>query len=219
MLEESGLSAKMADNCEIWRVPLMSGEIITNCVGNLLVSLGYRRECTLEELEQRTGKELWVFCCGVNCDIHESAVWLSPRRSAGAIAVAAAVTASMSLPFAFPACAIGKLILRDGGMLNNFPIHVFPGKRTLGLTIALSTVPREGALTRMAWVMLLRSCFASAAAARVAQKSGALLCEMPLAPRGTSCLRAERAAKRELFAQGVAAMRKTLGDKPAGRQR
>ena len=69
-------------------------------------------------------------------------IYFNPYNN-GDTAIADAVRMSMSIPFLFYPVNFGKHLCVDGGLINNYPLHVFdgefPGDITIG-TVNMETV-------------------------------------------------------------------------------
>lgn len=108
-------------------------------VGNLIHSYMGKHDVNFAELYRRTHVELTVVV--TNFSQQRLEYW--NRHTQPGTSVRTAVTASMALPLVFtPLChaASGDLYL-DGGLGDNFPLHVFPPQHTLGVRINVKATP------------------------------------------------------------------------------
>lgn len=109
---------------------LNDGSALKSMLESLLALKGLPRDITMEGLFLHTGKRLVVTAV----DLHTaSALYLDHTNDGGSMPVVRAVLGSMALPPLFAPVHHGPLTLIDGGLLDNFPVHTFDPKKTLGL--------------------------------------------------------------------------------------
>lgn len=109
---------------------LDSGHGLQSYIEGVLVTSGFSPTVSFADLYQKTATKLVV----VTVDAISGELVVFDERSTAAVAVA--VRASMALmPFFGPVKLNGKLLC-DGGVMCNFPLHVFPASETLGVCVA-----------------------------------------------------------------------------------
>jgi NTE family protein len=87
---------------------------------------------TFLQLKELTGMNL---CVGTT-DVERSSVDYLATNTDPSVSVISAVMASMALPPLFsPIKLADGRLLSDGGLLDNFPIHLFPADQVLGMRI------------------------------------------------------------------------------------
>jgi len=102
--------------------------------------LGNTAKVTFAWLRSALGKDLRVFVTNLNLGrSQELSADTEPDMEA-----ALAVRASMSLPIIFDPVVYRGDYLVDGGMLNNFPSHVFPAHNSLGFVFVHHLAGAEG---------------------------------------------------------------------------
>ena len=90
-------------------------------IEKLCIAKNISKECTFQELFDRTQKKLFVNACCINDKtLHFFSVDHSPNFS-----VFKAVRMSMALPIYFTPIQIDDKIFIDGGCIDNFPIKLF----------------------------------------------------------------------------------------------
>lgn len=110
---------------KIWG--LDSGHGLQQFIEGLLEFGGFSRKITFAELFAKTSKKLVVVAA---CPETSEAVIFDDRST---VSVALAVRASMSLMPFFAPVKIQDRLLCDGGIVYNFPLHVFPPTETFGI--------------------------------------------------------------------------------------
>ena len=109
---------------------LNDGSAIRSLLESLLALKGLQKDITLAGLHEHTGKTLVIGAV----DLHSaSALYLDHTNDGAGMPVVKAVLGSMALPPLFAPVRHGPLTLIDGGLLDNFPVHIFDPKKTLGL--------------------------------------------------------------------------------------
>lgn len=106
---------------------------------NSLREKGFSVNMTFQQLHQMTGKSLYVVACNLTRKIP---VVFCPEKTPE-MQVYYAVRLSISIPILFKPGKLGNEIYVDGGVLMNFPIHLFdfenkPNPKTLGIRLKSS---------------------------------------------------------------------------------
>ena len=104
------------------------GDFIQEYLGELIQQKTGNPDYTLEQLLADKGIKLII----VTTDMYtEKTIYLyagNPIKEFSNIPIRKAVRASMSIPFAFEPVRYNDHLLVDGGLLDNYPLHVFDGE-------------------------------------------------------------------------------------------
>lgn len=109
---------------------LNDGTVLRQLLESILALKKLPKDITIAGLFEITKKRLVIGAV----DLHSaSALYLDHTNDGSAMPVVKAVLGSMALPPLFAPVHHGPLTLIDGGLLDNFPVHIFDAKKTLGL--------------------------------------------------------------------------------------
>jgi hypothetical protein len=93
--------------------------------------VGQAKRLTLGELKTKTDMNL--VCVTTNLETREE--WILSADATPDVIVVDAVQASMALPPLFRPVEINGVLCSDGGLVNNFPMSLFPESRVLGMRL------------------------------------------------------------------------------------
>jgi NTE family protein len=119
---------------------------LTKMVVDALAMKNVPTNCTFADFSRRFKMKVSV---GIT-DLTNAKFVLASHETTPTMPVLTAVVASMSLPPMFPPQKWGGMMLSDGGLMNSFPIDMFPVERTLGFKLAWyvdAASPMENVLT------------------------------------------------------------------------
>lgn len=106
---------------------LSSGDYLSNIVARLVEAKTGNSECTIGELYRKTGRTLVIVATNLN---RRESVYFGPLNTVEQyreIPIHKAVRLSASIPFVFEAQQWNGNYYADGGVMDNFPLHVFDG--------------------------------------------------------------------------------------------
>lgn len=114
------------------RLGFDSGETLKDFVKGLLAKKGVQENITFESLATLRGIDLHVVatCLDTNC-----LETFSPGKTPS-VRVVDAIRASMALPPLYEPVEVGGKLYSDGGVLDNFPLHLFHQDRVIGFRLA-----------------------------------------------------------------------------------
>lgn len=116
-----------------------SGNYFHHYISNFIKKKTGDPRYTFKNLLKDKGVNLVVVATDIN---KMKSIYFNPYNN-GDTAIADAVRMSMSIPFLFYPVNFGKHLCVDGGLINNYPLHVFdgefPGDITIG-TVNMETV-------------------------------------------------------------------------------
>ena len=110
---------------DAWRLyttgGIAQGATLDQLLGKMFYDLTGDADVTFEQAFQRTGRELTVVSTSMN---RRRSVYHSTLASPN-MPIRRAVAASAAFPIVFPMVNDGENMLWDGGLLDNYPIHLF----------------------------------------------------------------------------------------------
>lgn len=110
---------------------LNSGEALKEIVLQLLTMGSCDANTTFSSLYQKTKKRLMITVVDI---LSARVIYLDHTNEGSDMPILTAIMGSMALPPLFPPVSWNKkLLLVDGGLLNNFPVDQYPSGETLGL--------------------------------------------------------------------------------------
>lgn len=104
------------------------GNYILELMGILIEQKTGNKDYTISDLYKETGVELVIV---VTNDSYKKTIYLHPRNPEeiyANIPIRVAIRMSMSIPFAFEPYQYNNCSFVDGGVLDNYPLHVFDGE-------------------------------------------------------------------------------------------
>jgi predicted acylesterase/phospholipase RssA len=142
-MTDVGAALRHSDMVDADPVRLFSGELSIDDGGklrafttSLLSRKGFAADVTFSQLKELTGVSLHVVVTDIT---NASVVHVSPDSTHASMSVVSAMVASMSLPLLFPpVTAPNGHLWADGGLMENFPIMLFPPEHVLGFTFRWS---------------------------------------------------------------------------------
>lgn len=120
--------------------------VLTQMVVDALAVKGLSPTTTFFDLKKKYVLDLLVGAT----DLTDAKFELLSYKNYPSMPIVTAVVASMSLPPVFPPQKFNMKLLSDGGLMNSFPIALFPVENTLGFKLAWyvdAASPKENILT------------------------------------------------------------------------
>jgi len=108
---------------------LAPGDYFVDLIGKFIEKKTGNKDYTINDLYKDKGITLVITGTDMN---HKKTIYFSPNnknnKSRGDISIRQAVRISMSIPFLFEPVTYDGCMCVDGGVLDNYPLHVFDGE-------------------------------------------------------------------------------------------
>jgi NTE family protein len=117
---------------------LDSGENIMSWIETMMIKKGYYKTTTFKELYERTGINLKI----ITTNLNRYTQTIFDKDSEPEYEVLSAIRMSISVPFIFTIKKYNEDIHVDGGLIDNYPIHLFKEEIDNVLGIHLSNIKK-----------------------------------------------------------------------------